>query len=146
MYHVCMEKLHIPLTEFSVTVMKRFRLCLAEAMTTISRARLMQPKPTPLPSQRIIDMLHNDIYLGQLDMWQACEYDIFENVIVNPSEPREKWIVESIGGNSEKKRDDVQPILIRPDERLSHLSEQPHRLSTVEEVEEEVHRLSTICE
>ncbi|KAF6222796.1 hypothetical protein HO133_000845 [Letharia lupina] len=150
----------------TATVMKKHELCLPEAMTTITRARLMRPKPTLLPSQRIIDLLHNDVYQGQLEMWQACEYDTNENTIVNPTEPREKWIVEGVGGSPKKKRvnvqstlrrldvvqsvlkrpSDVQSVLRRLDERLPHTSEHLHRLSTIEEVEEEARRLSIILE
>ncbi len=143
----------------SATVMKRHDLCLPEAMTVITRARLMREKPKLLPSQRIIDTLHNEKYLRQLEMWEACKYDIYEYTVVNPDEPREKWIVE----NSEKKEDDERPFLNRLDERFPHISEQPHRLSVVEEVEEveeeaqeahcpieeveaEAYRLSTIYE
>ena len=124
-------------------VMRNHGISLPEAMTAITRARLKQPKPTLLPRKRIIDLLHNENYLKQLEMWEACEYDIFENVITNPSEPREEWIVEKVKGDSEKKRDDELPILKRIYERLPLISEGPHRLSTIAEVEEEVRRLST---
>lgn len=147
-------------------LMKKHELCLPEAMTTITRARLMRPKPTLIPSQRIIDLLHNDVYQGQLEMWQACEYDTHENIIVNPTEPREKWIVEGVGGGPKKKRvnvqstlrrldvvqsvlmrpNDVQSVLRRLDERLPHTSEHLRRLATIEEVEEEARRLSIILE
>ena len=131
------------------TVMKKHDVCSAEAMMAITRARLKQKKPTTLPSLRIIDMLNNDIYQGQLEMWQACEYDIYENVIVNPTAPHKEWRVEKVGGSSEKKRDDVHDVqrtLKKAYETLPHISAQPHRLSTIEEVEEEARRLSTLIE
>lgn len=123
--------------------MRTYDVSLPEAMTVITRARLKRTKPTPLPSQRIIDLLHNDIYQKQLDKWQACKYDIHENIITNLSEPPEKWMIKSVGGKSEKKRHDVLPISESIEENLPHTSEQPHRLSTIAEVEEEVRRLST---
>lgn len=132
----------------SVTVMKRHGFCLPEAMTVITRARLMRAKPKLLPSQRIIDTLHNDKYLRQLEMWEACRYDIYEYTVVNPDEPREKWIVERVEGNSEKKEDE-RAFLNMLDERFPDISGQAHRLSVVEEVEEEAqeaHRPSTIEE
>ena len=129
-------------------IMKKHKLCMPEAMTAITRARLKRAKPTFLPSQRIIDMLHNDFYQSQLEMWQACDYDIYENVILNPGEPREKWVVQRVAGSSaiEKKRDDVVPPPTRPDEWFPQILEEPHRLSTIEEVEDEARRLSTIHE
>ena len=136
----------------SATVMKRHDLCLPEAMTVITRARLMRAKPKLLPSQRIIDTLHNDKYLRQLEMWDACKCDIYEYTVVNPDEPREKWMVEKVQGNSEKKEDDERPFLKRIDDRFPHISGQAHRLSVVEELEEveeeaqEAHRPSTIEE
>ena len=125
------------------SVMRTYDVCLPEAMMAITRARLKRVKPTLLPSQRIIDLLHNRIYLKPLDMWQACKHDVHENIITNPSEPRKKWMIKSVGGKSEKKRHDVLPISESVDEKLSPFSEQPHRLSTIAEVEEEVRRLST---
>lgn len=91
-------------------------------------------------------MLDNDIYLGQLEMWEACKYDIYENIIANPSEPRENWIVQKVEGSPEKKKDEVKRVWKIEDERFPQISEQPHRLSTIEEVAEEAHRLSTIYE
>ena len=94
-------------------------------------------------------MLHNDIYQEQLEMWQACEYDLNENTVVNPSEPREKRIVEKVDGMSEKVRDiehDVQATLERQDERVLDVAKRLHRLSTAEELEEEARRLSRIYE
>lgn len=126
------------------TVMKTHDVCLAEAMMTVTRARLKRKKPTPLPSQNVINMLHNDSYQRQLDIWQACNYNIFENVIINPNEPREKWIVESARGDSEKNRDDVhdpQRTLKRTSKRLD---ERNHHLSSIEELEDETRRLSAI--
>ena len=67
-------------------------------------------------------------------MWEVCEYNVLENDIINPSEPREKWIVERTSEVSQEKRDDTPR------------SSQPHRLSSIEEVEEEVHRLSMTSE
>ena len=122
--------------------MRTYDVSLPEAMTAITRARLKRVKPTPLPSQRIIDLLHNDIYQKQLDMWQACKYDIHENIITNLSEPPEKWMIKSVGGKSEKRRHDVLLISNSMVENLPHASEQPHRLSTIAEVEEEARRLS----
>ena len=91
-------------------------------------------------------MLNNDIWQEQLEMWQACEYNIYDNNIVNANEPRERWIVERVGESPEKKRGDVQPNLDSLDERLPRISGHPHRLSTIEEVEEEARRLSMIDE
>ena len=119
--------------------MKRFRLSLVEAMTIITRARFRRPKPTPLPSERIIDLLHNESYLKQLEIWEVCEYNMIENDIVNPSEPRERWIVERTQEVPQKKG---RGISRAPDQRVSALVSQPHRLSDIMEVEEEVHRLS----
>ena len=87
-------------------------------------------------------MLHNDNYLKQLEIWEVCEYNMLTHDIINPSEPREKWIVEKATDVSQKKDD----ILREPDERVAALASQPHRLSSIEEVEEEVHRLSVISE
>ncbi|CAF9903709.1 MAG: hypothetical protein ALECFALPRED_002938, partial [Alectoria fallacina] len=129
--------------------MKKHRACWPEAMMVITQARLLREKPNAVPSQRVIDILHNDIYQEQLEMWQACEYNIYEITIVNPSEPREKWIVEKVDGISEKKRDIehvVQATLERLDERVLYIAKRLHRLRTVEEVEEEARRLSTIYE
>ena len=123
--------------------MKRFELSLAEAMTTITRARLRRPKRTLLPSQRIIDMLHNDSYLKQLEIWEVCEYNLLENSIVNPNEPRERWIVDSTKEVSQKQSGDIPR---EPDEMVETLANQPHRLSSIEEVEEEIRRLSVISE
>ena len=123
--------------------MRTYDVSLPEAMTAITRARLKRAKPTLLPSQRIIDLLHNGIYQKQLDMWQACKYDIHENIITNLSEPPEKWMIKSVGGKSEKKRHDVLPISESIEENLPHTSKQPHRLSTIAEMKEEVRRLST---
>lgn len=122
--------------------MRTYDVSLPEAMTVITRARLKRAKPTLLPSQRIIDLLHNHIYQKQLDMWQACKYDIHENIITNLSEPPEKWMIKSVGGKSEKRRHDVLLISNSIEEKLPHTSEQPHRLSTIAEVEEEARRLS----
>ena len=132
--------------------MRTYDVSLPEAMTVITRARLKRAKPTLLPSQRIIDLLHNDIYQKQLDMWQACKYDIHENIITNLSEPPEKWMIKSVGGKSEKRRHDVllisksieDVLLISKsiEENMPHTSEQPHRLGTIAEVEEEARRLS----
>ncbi|KAM0803420.1 hypothetical protein BDR22DRAFT_970721 [Usnea florida] len=124
-------------------LMKRFQLSLVEAMTAITRARFRRPKPTPLPSERIIDMLHNDYYLKQLEIWEVCEYNMIENDIVNPSEPREKWIVERKQEVTQKKGHGISRA---PDERLAAFVSHPHRLSDIMEVEEEVHRLSAISE
>ena len=86
-----------------MTVMKRYAVSLPEAMTDITRARLRRAKPTPLPSKRIIDMLNNENYLLQLEMWQACGCNLFENTIRNPTEPREKWIVEKVRESPQQK-------------------------------------------
>ena len=88
-------------------------------------------------------MLHNDSYLKQLEIWEVCEYNMLENDIINPSEPREKWIVDKSTEVSQNKSDDVPREL---DEMVATLASQPHRLSSIEEVEEEVHRLSVISE
>ena len=88
-------------------------------------------------------MLHNDSFLKQLEIWEVCEYNMLENDIINPSEPREKWIVDRSQEVSQKKSDDIPR---EPDERVTELASQPHRLSSIEEVEEEVHRLSVISE
>ena len=96
-------------------------------------------------------------------MWEVLEYDIFENVIVNPDAPREKWIVEKVGEEDEdeegeegssstgkkkkkEKADDKPPLLKRIVKKLPQIFDQPHRLSTIAEVEEEARRLSTIVE
>lgn len=133
----------------SASVMKEHELCLPEAMMVITRARLMRERPRLLPSRRIIDMLHNDTYQEQLEMWQACKYDIYQWVITNPERPREEWIVEKVEGTSEEKRDDVsdaQPRSWSLDKRFLPIAEGSHRLSTIEEVEEEARRLSMILE
>ena len=83
-------------------VMMRYDASVPEAMTIITRARLKRAKRTLTPSRRIIDLLHNESYLRQLDMWRACDYNIYENVVLNPNEPREKWIVEKITENPGK--------------------------------------------
>lgn len=169
-------------TRKPVTVMKKYSISLPEAMTDISRARLKRPKPTVLPSKRIIDMLNNDNYLLQLEMWQACDCDLFENTIRNPTEPREKWIVEKVKQGPQQKikmkmkeeeeekeeeedeedeeddeeGDDVLPVRKGKEKtppslyQLPHhqrsVSNLPHRLSTIAEVEEEARRLSLIDE
>ena len=130
--------------------MKKYNVSVPEAMTVITRARLKRVKPTPLPSERIVDLLHNDNYLRQLEMWQACEFNIFENSVLNPNDPREKWIVEKVGRDVEeeekKKGDELPPVIKRVYERLPRVSEHPRRLSTIAEVEEEIHRLSISSE
>ena len=129
--------------------MKKHGLCLPEAMTVITRARLMRAKPTLLPSQRIIEMLHNDKYQRQLEMWETCKYDIYDNTIVNPGEPRKNWIVKRVEGSLERKRDDVQPVLGKLGEGFPHTPGQSHRLSTIEQADpeaQEAHHLSTIEE
>ena len=88
-------------------------------------------------------MLHNDSYLKQLEIWEVCEYNMLENDITNPSEPREKWIVDTTKEVSRKK---IGGIPREPDEMVAAFASQPHRLSSIEEVEEEVHRLSVISE
>ena len=134
----------------SMTVMKKYNASLPEAMTVITRARLKRVKRTRLPSQRIIDLLHNDNYLRQLDMWQACEFNVFENSILNPNEPREEWIVERAGWDAEeeekKKGHKLLPVIKSVIEKLPRISEDPYRLSTIAEVEEEIHRLSVVSE
>ena len=132
-----------------VTAMKRCKLSLPEALIVITQARLKRAKPTPLPSQRIVDLLHNDNFQNQLDLWEACNYNIYENTVVNPNEPREKWIVEKVGwdtGENKEREDDVPPILRRITQKLPLVSNHPHRLSTIAELEEEVRRLSIIRE
>ena len=124
---------------------------MAEAMTIITRARLKRENIPHVPSQRIIDMLHNEVYQGQLDTWEACKYDIFANFIVNPDEPREKWIVKRVDESVEEKGDDVggvQPALKKSDKRYQPIAHGPRRLSTIQEDEEETarRRLSTIEE
>lgn len=126
------------------TVMRTHDVCWAEAMMTITRARLKQKKPTTLPSQNIIDMLNNDTYQRQLDIWQACDYNIHDNTIVNPSEPREKWIVGSAGGKSEKDRDDVQAPQHTLKRAPKGLGERPDHSSLIEEVDDETGRLKAI--
>ena len=83
-------------------------------------------------------------------MWQACEFNIFENSILNPGEPREEWIVDRVGWDAEeegkKKRDELLPVIKNVYEKLPLISEHPHRLSTIAEVEEEIHRLSMVSE
>lgn len=129
-----------------ITVMKKHEVSLPEAMMVITRARLKREKPTPLPTKRIIETLDNDIYLGQLEMWEACKYDMYENKVLNPSDPREDWIVLKVEGSPREKRDEVQPVWDKQDERFPQISEHPHRLSTIEEVAEEAYRLSGIYE
>ena len=130
----------------SATVMKKHELCLPEAMTVITRARLKRVKPRLLPSKRIIEMLNNDIWQEQLEMWQACEYNIYDNTVVNPDDPRERWKVERVRESPQEKRIHVLPELHSLDKRIRHISGHPHRLSTIEEVEEEARRLSMIEE
>lgn len=130
----------------SVTVMKKQDVSLPEAMLVITRARLKRENPKILPSKIIIEMLNNDIWLQQLEMWQACKYNIYDNTIVNPNDPREKWIVQKVSESPQKKSSDVPPALKRLGERFPQIADQPHRLSTIEEVEEEVRRLSMIQE
>ena len=118
-------------------------------MTAITRARLKYEKPTRLPRRRIIDLLHNDNYLRQLEMWQACEFNIFDNSILNPDEPREKWVVERVGWDAEEenqKGDERPPIIKKVKEKLPLISPPHHRLSTIAEVEEEAHRISIVSE
>lgn len=91
-------------------------------------------------------MLNNDIWQEQLEMWQACEYNIYDNTVVNPDDPRERWIVERVGESTQTKRINVSPELHSLEKRFPCISEHPHRLSTIEEVEEEGHRLSMIEE
>ena len=91
-------------------------------------------------------MLNNDIWLEQLEMWQACKYNIYDNTIVNPGDPRERWIVERVRESPQENKIIVSPELDRLDKRFPHISEQPHRLSTIQEVEEEARRLSSIYE
>ena len=128
--------------------MKRYDVTLPEAMTAITRARLKREKPTPLPRQRIIDLLHNNKYLRQLEIWHACDFDMFENCVLNPDEPRREWIIEKVGWDGEeegkKKGDQLLPVVQSVKERLPLISEHPHRLSTIAEVEEEVHRISVV--
>ena len=88
-------------------------------------------------------MLHNDSYQKQLEIWEVCEYNMLENDLINPSEPREKWIVDSTKEVSPKKSGDIPR---EPDEMVAAFASQPHRLSSIEEVEEEVHRLGVISE
>ena len=130
--------------------MKRFNVSVPEAMTVITRARLKRVKPTPLPSQRIVDLLHNDNYLRQLEIWQACEFDIYENSVLNPNDPREEWIVERVGLDAEEEEEkegkELPPVIKRVYERLPRISIHPYRLSTIAEVEEEIHRLSMTSE
>ena len=140
----------IRLTLEPVKVMKRYNVSLPEAMTVITRARLKRVKPTLLPSQRIVDLLHNDNHLRQLDIWQACEFNIFENMVLNPNDPREEWIVEKVGWDTEKEEKkmgaELLPVIESVKEKLPLISEHPHRLSTIAEVEKEIHRLSMISE
>ena len=143
--------------------MRKHKASLPEAMVDITRARLKRPQRTLLPSQRIMDLLHNDDYQKQLDMWEVLEYDVFRNAILNPNEPREEWIVETLGEEEEEeeeeeewslskekkkkeKADDKPPLLRRIVKKLPQIFDQPHRLSTIAEVEEEVRRLSKIAE
>lgn len=99
----------------------------------------------------MIDLLHNDNYLRQLDEWQACEFNIFENSVLNPNDPREEWIVAKVGldvEEEEKKKmgDELIPVIKSVRENLPLISMHPHRLSTIAEVEEEIQRLSMISE
>ena len=83
-------------------------------------------------------------------MWQACEFNIFENSVLNPNEPREEWIVERVGWDAEeeqkKKGHELLPVIKSVIEKLPRISEDPRRLSTIAEVEEEIHRLSMVSE
>lgn len=88
-------------------------------------------------------MLHNDSYLKQLEIWEVCEYNMLEHDIVNPNEPRENWVVDSTKEVAQEKSDDISR---ETDESVAALASQPHRLSSIEEVEEEVRRLSVISE
>ena len=88
-------------------------------------------------------MLHNDSFLKQLEIWEVCEYNMLENDVINPAEPREKWILDKTTEVSQKS---VVDIPREPDETVAALASQPHRLSSIEEVEEEVQRLSVISE
>ena len=119
-----------------------------EAQFAITRARKKQIKPALLPSKRIIDFLHNEVYQLQLEKWQASKYKPFENIIVNPTEPREKWKVERSGELLEERGEDGQPNseLYFMRYILPLISEEPHRLSIIEEGEEEAHRLSAVME
>ena len=134
-----------PIDRSSITVMKKHAISLPEAMMTITRARLKRAKPTNLPSKRIIEMLNNKNYLLQLEMWRACHYNLFENTIVNPTDPRERWMVEKVREIPHKKKAEVAlPILKGMHKKLSNMTHKPHRLSTIVEVEEEAQRLSLI--
>lgn len=126
------------------TVMKKHNWCWPEAMTVITRARLKQVKPRLLPRKRIVEMLHNDIWQEQLEMWQVCEHNIYENTVVNPDDPRERWRVEKVRESPQEKKINVPPELNKLEKRFAQISEHPHRLSTIEEVEEEAHRRSMI--
>lgn len=128
------------------TVMKKQRVSVPEAMLAITQARLKQQKPRVLPSKRIVAMLNNDIWLKQLEMWQACKYNLYNYTIVNPKDLPERWIVEKVSERPQGKSRNVSSVLKRPDRRVRQLSEQPHRLSTIEEEEEEARRLSMIEE
>ena len=89
-----------------------------------------------------MDLLHNKNYLKQLEIWRVCDYDVFQNTIVNPSEPREKWRVEKpkpLPGSN--KGDNERPVSKRIEERVVPLSDPPHRFTTIAEVEQEVHRI-----
>ena len=134
------------LTQEFVKVMRKHRFCLPEAMIVIIQARLKRVKPQILPSKRIIEMLNNDIWLEQLEMWQACKYNTYDNTVVNPDDPRERWIVERVRESPQEKKTHVSPELYSLEKRFPHISEQPHRLSTIQEVEEEARRLSSIYE
>ena len=139
-------------------VMRSWGVSLPEAMTVITRARLKKPKRTLVPSERIIDFLHNECYQKQLDIWQVCDYNIHDNSVLNPIEPREKWIVErmeekdgdSVMSMEEKKklrREALLPISKRTVEKSPSLkAEQLQLLSTLAEVEAEVNRLKTVQE
>ena len=134
-------------------VMRTHEVCLPEAMMTITRARLKRPKPTPFPSQNIIDMLHNETYQTQLDIWQISNYERDEahdpqlTLKRPPKGPGERTHhrsseVEELEAETQR----LCAIQTRIRERFSHISKQPHRLSTIEEVEEEARRLSMIRE
>ena len=112
-------------------------------MMVITRARLKREKPTLLPSRRIIDTLNNDRYQAQLEMWQACKYDMHEWVVENPQEPREEWIIKKAGECLEEERDGVRDAQSRS---WRQIAEGPHRISTINEVKEEARRLSKVSE
>ena len=97
-----------------------------------------------------MDLLHNDNYLRQLDQWQACEFNVFEKRVLNPDDPREEWIIENVGlgveEEEERMGDELRPVIKSVKENLPLISMHPHRLSTIAEVEEEIHRLSMVSE